>query len=107
MTQRSILLQAHRLLRRNQLAQLGLLGVFWAAGEAVARATGLPLPGGIIGMALALALFLAGGSSSPPAWPQHRETRTIRFHRAPPIVRRHDRITLRPVAPTASRAPRS
>lgn len=61
MTQRSILLQAHRLLRRNQLAQLGLLGVFWAAGEAVARATGLPLPGGIIGMALALALFLAGG----------------------------------------------
>jgi holin-like protein len=38
-----------------------LIGVFWAAGEALARTTGLPLPGGIIGMALALTLFLAGG----------------------------------------------
>ncbi|CAL74775.1 conserved hypothetical protein; putative membrane protein [Bradyrhizobium sp. ORS 278] len=38
-----------------------MLGLFWLAGEALARTTGLPLPGGILGMALALALFLAGG----------------------------------------------
>jgi holin-like protein len=61
MTHRSILLPLQRLLRRNRPVQIGLLGLFWAAGEMLARATGLPLPGGIIGMALALALFLAGG----------------------------------------------
>ncbi|WP_374940801.1 CidA/LrgA family protein [Bradyrhizobium sp. SRS-191] len=61
MTHRSITILLQRLIRRNRLAQIGLLGLFWAAGEALARATGLPLPGGIIGMALALVLFLAGG----------------------------------------------
>ncbi|WP_316231850.1 CidA/LrgA family protein [Bradyrhizobium sp. SZCCHNR1051] len=61
MMHRSISIGAHRLLRRNRLVQIGLLGLFWAAGEALARATGLPLPGGIIGMALALTLVLAGG----------------------------------------------
>ncbi|MGJ4998585.1 CidA/LrgA family protein [Bradyrhizobium sp. HKCCYLS3077] len=61
MTHRNIALPLRRLLRRNRLVQIGLLGLFWAAGEALARATGLPLPGGIIGMALALLLFLAGG----------------------------------------------
>ena len=61
MSQRSFFLPLQRLLRRNRVMQIGLLGAFWAAGEALAKTTGLPLPGGIIGMALALALFLAGG----------------------------------------------
>ncbi|WP_315722237.1 MULTISPECIES: CidA/LrgA family protein [unclassified Bradyrhizobium] len=61
MMHRNIPLSLQRLLRRNRLVQIGLLGLFWAAGEILARTTGLPLPGGIIGMALALALFLAGG----------------------------------------------
>lgn len=61
MMHRNISIGVHRLLRRNRLVQIGLLGLFWAVGEALARTTGLPLPGGIIGMALALALFLAGG----------------------------------------------
>lgn len=61
MTHRSIPIHLQRLLRRNRLVQIGLLGAFWAAGEVLARTTGLPLPGGIIGMVLALVLFLAGG----------------------------------------------
>jgi holin-like protein len=61
MVHRSIPIRLQRLLRRNRPLQVGLIGVFWAAGEALARTTGLPLPGGIIGMALALTLFLAGG----------------------------------------------
>ncbi|WP_315752173.1 MULTISPECIES: CidA/LrgA family protein [unclassified Bradyrhizobium] len=61
MMHRNISIGVHRLFRRSRLVQIGLLGLFWAVGEALARTTGLPLPGGIIGMALALALFLAGG----------------------------------------------
>jgi holin-like protein len=61
MPHRSIPHQIRRLVRRNRLAQLALVATFWLAGEAVARLTGVPLPGGIIGLALALALLLAGG----------------------------------------------
>lgn len=61
MVQRSISAQFRRLFRRNRLLQIGLVGVFWLAGEAIARVTGLPLPGSIIGMVLALAAFFAGG----------------------------------------------
>jgi holin-like protein len=61
MTHRSIPYQIRRLMRRNRLAQLALVATFWLAGESLARATGLPLPGAIIGLALALALLLAGG----------------------------------------------
>jgi len=35
------------------------------------------------------------GSSSPSAWPQHREARTLRFRRRIGLVRPHDQVTLR------------
>jgi holin-like protein len=61
MMQRSISHRFRRLLRRNRLAQLALVAAFWLAGEQLARLTGAPLPGSIIGMALALvALGLRG-----------------------------------------------
>jgi holin-like protein len=61
MPHRSIPLQTRRLLRRSRLAQLGLVAAFWLAGEMVVRLTGLPLPGSIVGMVLALIAFFAGG----------------------------------------------
>src|ERR1700759_1620154 len=54
MMQRSIPLRIRRLLRRSRLAQLALVAGFWLAGETLVRLTGLPLPGSVIGMALAL-----------------------------------------------------
>lgn len=39
--------------------QLVLLVVLWAAGEAVARGFGLPVPGAVFGIAFALVLLLA------------------------------------------------
>lgn len=44
-------------LRRSRLAQIGLLAAFWGLGESLARLTGLPLPGAVLGMILLLALF--------------------------------------------------
>jgi holin-like protein len=61
MIQRSILLQTRRLLRRSRLAQLTVVAAFWLIGEALVRLTGLPLPGSIIGMALALLALSARG----------------------------------------------
>jgi holin-like protein len=61
MMQRSIPLQLRRLLRRSRLAQLALVVAFWLAGEELVRITGLPLPGSIIGMALALLALGARG----------------------------------------------
>ena len=61
MPHRSIPHHVRSLMRRNRLAQLALVAAFWLAGEAFVRLTGFPLPGGIIGLALALALLLAGG----------------------------------------------
>ncbi|WP_407156186.1 CidA/LrgA family protein [Bradyrhizobium sp. STM 3557] len=54
MVQRSISFQLRRLLRRSRPAQLALVAAFWLAGEELVRITGLPLPGSIIGMGLAL-----------------------------------------------------
>ncbi len=58
---RGNILLVHRLLRRSRLLQIGLVGAFWVAGEAIAGMTRLPVPGGIIGMALALAVLWARG----------------------------------------------
>lgn len=55
------MIRVRRLFRRSRLLQIGLLFAFWLAGEAVVRATGLPLPGGIIGLAFALAALSTGG----------------------------------------------
>ena len=48
------------MLHRSMIAQIGVLGVFWVAGEGIVRVSGLPLPGGIVGMVLVLALLASG-----------------------------------------------
>lgn len=47
-------------LHNNRLMQIAMLFGFWLAGEAFVRLVGLPLPGGIVGMAVVLALLLSG-----------------------------------------------
>ncbi len=47
-------------LHHSRLMQIAALCALWQVGEAVVRFAGLPLPGGIVGMALALALLLSG-----------------------------------------------
>lgn len=49
-----------RLMRRSAVAQIGLVAAFWLAGEALARLTGLGLPGGVLGLAMVLALLGSG-----------------------------------------------
>jgi len=44
-------------LHHSRSGQIALLGAIWLIGEAVVRATGLPLPGGIVGLALLLGLL--------------------------------------------------
>jgi holin-like protein len=46
--------------RQSRLGQLAAIGLVWLLGELVVRSTGLPLPGGLVGMALLLALLAAG-----------------------------------------------
>ncbi|MEP9347423.1 CidA/LrgA family protein [Xanthobacter sp. KR7-225] len=45
------------MLHRSILLQIGLLAAFWVLGEGVVRISGLPLPGGIVGMVLVLGLL--------------------------------------------------
>ncbi|SHO66697.1 holin-like protein [Pseudoxanthobacter soli DSM 19599] len=49
-----------RAIHRSRLAQIGLLVMFWLAGDLVVALTGLPLPGSIVGLALAFALLASG-----------------------------------------------
>jgi len=44
-------------LRRSRLLQIALIVVFSLLGQALAQAGGLPVPGGVIGMALVLVLL--------------------------------------------------
>nr|WP_315527793.1 CidA/LrgA family protein [uncultured Achromobacter sp.] len=44
-------------LRRSRLLQIALIVLFALLGQALANAFGLPIPGGVIGMALVLALL--------------------------------------------------
>ncbi|EGJ10471.1 MULTISPECIES: CidA/LrgA family protein [Rubrivivax] len=53
--------------RRSRIAQLGAIGAVWAAGELIVRTTGLPLPGGLVGMAL-LFVLLATGAVRVASW---------------------------------------
>lgn len=64
MTIRRLAARLRHGVHRSRLAQIGLISGFWAAGEALVRLTGLPLPGAVIGMALALGL-LASHRVSP------------------------------------------
>ncbi len=61
MLRRDILILVHRRFRRSRLLQVALVAAFWLAGEAIARTTGLPVPGSIIGLGLALAALCARG----------------------------------------------
>ncbi|RAI37600.1 CidA/LrgA family protein [Rhodoplanes roseus] len=56
---RHLVVLSRRLVRRSRLLQIGLVGVFWLAGEAIVRTTGLPMPGGIVGLGLAFAALAA------------------------------------------------
>ena len=59
MTSKQMVVGVRRLVHRSAVLQIGLLLLFWLAGEAVVRGTGLPLPGGVVGMGLMLALLAA------------------------------------------------
>ena len=51
---------ARHMLHRNMIGQMGLIVLFWLAGQAIATLSGLPIPGGVIGLFLVLALFASG-----------------------------------------------
>ncbi|EKF43286.1 CidA/LrgA family protein [Nitratireductor indicus] len=57
MTTRAFSLRFRRSVHNRRLVQIALLILFWLLGEAVVRLTGLPLPGGIVGMILVLLLL--------------------------------------------------
>lgn len=46
-----------RLVHQSGLLQVGLLVLFWLAGEALVRAAHLPVPGAVAGLALVLVLL--------------------------------------------------
>ena len=48
-----------RFCRSSRLFQIGLILGFWLAGEGVVRATDLPVPGGIAGLFIVLALLMS------------------------------------------------
>ncbi|WP_394059246.1 CidA/LrgA family protein [Xanthobacter variabilis] len=47
-------------LHRSGLLQIAVLALFWMLGEALVRLAHLPFPGGIVGMAVVLALLVSG-----------------------------------------------
>lgn len=63
MIARSIVVRGRRFIRNRRAPQILILIGLWAAGEAIVGATGLPLPGSVIGLGAALAAMLAGGLS--------------------------------------------
>jgi len=60
MNARRLTLRSRHWLHHSRLLQIGLLFAFWFAGEALVRLAGLPLPGGILGMAMVLLLLASG-----------------------------------------------
>ncbi|MGN6579946.1 MAG: CidA/LrgA family protein [Bordetella sp.] len=48
------------MLRHSKLLQIGLLMLFSLAGQEIAGALGLPVPGGIVGLILVLGLLVSG-----------------------------------------------
>jgi holin-like protein len=49
--------RAHRVIQRSVWLQLGIVLACWLAGEVLARAVGLPIPGAILGLAIMLVLL--------------------------------------------------
>jgi len=60
MTLRPMLTSTRRRLRNSRVLQLVLVAALWQLGNAVARATGWPIPGAILGMLALLALLASG-----------------------------------------------
>lgn len=60
MNAHDLLIRFRYALHHSRLMQIGTLSAFWLVGEGVVRLAGLPIPGGIVGMALVLALLLSG-----------------------------------------------
>lgn len=60
MVQRNMLRTMRRIVHCSILLQIAVLGAFWALGEGVVRLTHLPLPGGVVGMVVVLALLSSG-----------------------------------------------
>jgi holin-like protein len=48
-------------LHRSRVLQVGVLAGFWFVGDGVSRVWNLPIPGGIIGLAIVLLLLATGG----------------------------------------------
>jgi holin-like protein len=57
MSSQSISTRLKRLVHRNGPLQVGLVLTFWFAGQSIVRLTGLPVPGGVVGMLAVLLLF--------------------------------------------------
>ena len=64
MTTRKIDLICRRNLRRSRFLQILLIIAFWLAGDMLVRRLGLPVPGGVVGMFILIALF-AGQCFNP------------------------------------------
>lgn len=60
MTARPLAIRLRRSIHRSRLVQIGMIVSLWLAGETLMRLMNLPVPGGIAGMALALALLASG-----------------------------------------------
>jgi holin-like protein len=60
MTTRQFAVACRRSLHLSRLAQIALLCGLWGVGELIARWARLPIPGGVVGMAIALALLASG-----------------------------------------------
>lgn len=61
MKTQAVAVLVRRIVHRSPVLQIGLLVLFWAIGEGIVRATGLPVPGGVVGMLLVLALLALHG----------------------------------------------
>jgi holin-like protein len=57
---RKLILGCRRSLRSSRALQVGAVLGFWLVGEGLARWSGLPVPGGIIGMVMVLILLASG-----------------------------------------------
>lgn len=60
MSRRKSAILFHRTLQSSRVAQVVLLAIVWLLGEAVARLTGIPVPGAVIGLFGMLALLASG-----------------------------------------------
>jgi holin-like protein len=60
MTRRKTSILIYRALHKSRLLQVGLIVLMWLAGEWLARKTGLPVPGSVIGLFGLLGLLATG-----------------------------------------------